>query len=398
MDFVPRITRAQKLDALSSLSNLAGYRAVIEAAHAFGRVFTGQITAAGKMPAAQVFIIGAGVAGLAAIGTAKSLGAVVKAFDTRPVVKEQIESMGGEYCPLNVTEDAEDASGYAKQASDTLLLAERALFAEILPTTDIVITTAAVPGKKAPVLITEEIVKTMRHGSIIVDLAAPTGGNCAYTKPGETVVAEGVTIIGDTDLTSRMAPQGSQLYSNNIINLLDMLVDKKSKTFRVDLDDEIVRAMCVCKDDKNLYPPPRISTSSAPKTAKKPTAAVKEEEKKEEEGYGKGTFIMFAGIAVFLVLMITFPYDFINQFMSFVLAVIVGFHVIWSVTPALHTPLMSVTNAISGIIAIGGMLCLSDITDWGVTSVLGGIATLIACINIFGGFFITYRMLSMFHD
>lgn len=398
MDFVPRITRAQKLDALSSLANLAGYRAVIESAHAFGRVFTGQITAAGKMPAAQVFIIGAGVAGLAAIGTAKSLGAIVKAFDVRNSVKEQIESMGGEFCPVQIDEDAEDASGYAKKASDRLLEAERALFAEHAPVSDIIITTASIPNQKAPVLLTTEIVKSMRPGSVIVDLAAPTGGNCELTKPGETIIAEGVTIIGNTDLTARMAPQGSSLYSNNIINLLDMLVDKKAKEFRVNLEDEIVRAMCVCKEGKNLFPPPKISVSAAPKTAKKPAAAVQAEKKEEEQGYGKGTFIMFAGIGVFLICMIWFPEDFIAQFMNFVLAVIVGFHVIWSVTPALHTPLMSVTNAISGIIAIGGMLCLGTVHEWDATTILGGVATLIASINIFGGFFITYRMLSMFHD
>lgn len=397
MDLVPRITRAQKLDALSSLSNLAGYRAVIEAAHAYGRVFTGQITAAGKLPPTTVFVIGAGVAGLAAIGTAKNLGAIVKAFDTRSSVADQIKSMGGEFLAVDINEDAEDASGYAKTISAAFIKAEMELFARTCPTVDIIITTAAIPGKKAPVLITEDMVASMKPGSVIVDLAAGTGGNCELTKPGETYSYKNVTIIGNTDLIARMAPQGSQLYSQNLINLLDMLVDKKEKAFRVNLEDEVVRAMTVCYNGE-ILPRHRIAVSSAPQ-AKKETAPIAAPKEKKEEGYSKRDFALLIALMAFLAFMIwTVPFDFISQFMDFVLAVIVGFHVVWSVTPALHTPLMSVTNAISGIIAVGGMLSITPILKVSVASVLGGIATFLACINIFGGFFITNRMLSMFHD
>lgn len=398
MDLVPRITRAQKLDALSSLSNLAGYRAVIEAAHAYGRVFTGQITAAGKLPPTTVFVIGAGVAGLAAIGTAKNLGAIVKAFDTRSSVADQIKSMGGEFLAVDINEDAEDASGYAKQISEAFIRAELELFARTCPTVDIIITTAAIPGKRAPVLITEEMVSSMKPGSVIVDLAAATGGNCAVTKPGETIVHNHVTIIGNTDLIARMAPQGSQLYSQNIINLLDMLVDKKEKVFKVRLEEEVVRAMTVCYNGEVL-PPHRIAVSAAPKGGKPAAIPVAQTKEKKETGYSKRDFALLIFLMAFLAFMIwTVPNSFIAQFMDFVLAVIVGFHVVWSVTPALHTPLMSVTNAISGIIAVGGMLSLRQINNVTVSSVLGGIATFLACINIFGGFFITNRMLAMFHD
>jgi len=404
MDLVPRITRAQKLDALSSLSNLAGYRAVIEAAHAYGRVFTGQITAAGKLPPTTVFVIGAGVAGLAAIGTAKNLGAIVKAFDTRASVADQIKSMGGEFLAVDIKEDAEDASGYAKQISEAFIKAELELFARTCPTVDIIITTAAIPGKKAPVLITEEMVSTMKPGSVIVDLAAATGGNCEVTKKGESYVYKNVTIIGNTDLIPRMAPQGSQLYSQNLINLLDMLVDKKEKKFRIDVEgEEVVRTMTVCLNGEKL-PPHRMATSSAPQ-GKKDTAPVTAPKEKKEEGYSTRDFVLLICLMAFLAFMIwTVSLDFIHQFMKFVLAVIVGFHVVWSVTPSLHTPLMSVTNAISGIIAVGGMLSLREVNDPGdnagivIASICGAIATFLACINIFGGFFITYRMLSMFHD
>jgi len=397
MDLVPRITRSQKLDALSSLSNLAGYRAVIEAAHAYGRVFTGQITAAGKLPPTTVFVIGAGVAGLAAIGTAKNLGAIVKAFDTRASVADQIKSMGGEFLAVDIKEDAEDASGYAKQISDAFIKAELELFARTCPTVDIIITTAAIPGKKAPVLITEEMVSTMKPGSVIVDLAAATGGNCEVTRKGESYVYKNVTIIGNTDLIPRMAPQGSQLYSQNLINLLDMLVDKKEKKFRINLEDEVIRAMTVCYNGEKL-PPHRIAVSSAPQ-GKKDTAPVTAPKEKKEEGYSTRDFALLIALMAFLAFMIwAVPYDFITQFMKFVLAVIVGFHVVWSVTPSLHTPLMSVTNAISGIIAVGGMLSLTRVDDPHIASICGAVATFLACINIFGGFFITYRMLAMFHE
>jgi len=402
MDLVPRITRAQKLDALSTTGNLAGYRAVIEAAHAYGRTFTGQITAAGKMPPTTVFVIGAGVAGLAAIGTAKSLGAIVKAFDTRASVADQIKSQGGEFLTVDIKEDAEDASGYAKKISDAFIKAEMELFASVAPTADIIITTAAIPNQRAPVLITEEMVSTMKPGSVIVDLSAPTGGNCEITHPGETYVYKNVTIIGNTDLATRMAPQGSLLYGQNMINLLDMLTDKKEKAFKIDLEkEEVIRAMTVCYNGERL-PPHRIAVSSAP-GGKKDTAPVTAPKEKKEEGYSTRDYALLIALMAFLAFMIwTVPEGFIKQFMNFVLAVIVGFHVVWSVTPSLHTPLMSVTNAISGIIAIGGMLSLRAFGDISKTTVgptiLGAFATFLACINIFGGFFITYRMLSMFHD
>jgi len=396
MDLVPRITRAQKLDALSTTGNLAGYRAVIEAAHAYGRTFTGQITAAGKMPPTTVFVVGAGVAGLAAIGTAKSLGAIVKAFDTRASVADQIKSQGGEFLTVEIKEDAEDASGYAKEISSAFLKAEHDLFAEVCPTADIIITTAAIPGKRAPLLIDEEMVASMKPGSVIVDLSAPTGGNCELTHPGETYVYKNITIIGNTDLATRMAPQGSLLYGQNMINLLDMLTDKKDKAFRINLDEEVIRAMTVCFNGEKL-PPHKIAVSSAPKAKK--DAVPEAPKEKKEEGYSTRDYGLLIALMAFLAFMIwAVPGGFIKQFMNFVLAVIVGFHVVWSVTPALHTPLMSVTNAISGIIAIGGMLSLHEVNDVTVASVLGGIATFLACINIYGGFFITYRMLSMFHD
>jgi len=353
------------------------------------------------MPPTTVFVIGAGVAGLAAIGTAKSLGAIVKAFDARASVADQIKSQGGEFLTVEVKEDAEDASGYAKKASDAFLKAELDLFAGIVPDVDIIISTAAIPNQKAPVLITEEMVRSMKPGSVIVDLAALTGGNCEVTHVGETYVYNNVTIIGNTDLATRMAPQGSLLYGQNMINLLDMLTVKNSdgsKAFRINLEEEVIRTMTVCIEGNKLEPH-RMATSAAPQ-GKKDAAPVTEAKEKKEEGYSTRDFGLLIALMIFLAFMIwTVPNGFIKQFMNFVLAVIVGFHVVWSVTPALHTPLMSVTNAISGIIAIGGMLSIDEIYHTPtVPSVLGGIATFLACINIFGGFFITYRMLSMFHD
>jgi NAD(P) transhydrogenase len=402
MDLVPRITRAQKIDALSALSNLAGYRSVIEASHAFGRVFTGQITAAGKLPPATVFIIGAGVAGLAAIGTAKNLGAVVKAFDTRRSVKEQIESMGGEFMPVDIDEDAEDANGYAKPISKEFIEAEMRLFDRTVPACDIVITTAAIPGRRAPILIKESMVNGMRPGSVVVDLAAGTGGNCELTRPGETIrTANGVTVIGNTDFVSRMGPQASQLYSTNMYTLInDMLLDKQGK-FTVNLADQVVQAMTCSKDNQVLYPPPKIAVSAAPPKKKGPAPPmVATVVVKKEEGYTYKTVAYLCCLMGFLIAMIWLvPSGFITHFMDFVLAIIVGYHVIWNVTPALHTPLMSVTNAISGIIVVGGMLCLTPFSlMFTPYAILGALATTLATINIAGGFFVTYRMLLMFHD
>ncbi|KAH3732514.1 pyridine nucleotide transhydrogenase [Pelomyxa schiedti] len=395
MDMVPRTSKAQKLDALSSLSNLAGYRAVIEASHSFGRLFTGQITAAGKMPPAVVFVIGAGVAGLAAIGTAKSLGAVVKAFDIRKSVKEQIESMGGEFLPVDIDEDAEGAGGYAKGPSPAFIKAEMELFARTCPGVDVIITTAAIPGKKAPIMITKPMVESMRPGSVIVDLAAGTGGNCELTVPGKTIVYNNVVIIGDTDLVSRMAAQASSLYSQNLRELLAMMGGDAAK-FNVDIRDDSIRQMTACKDGEMLFPPPPVQVSAA--GPKKPAPPVTKHEEKVEEGYTWVTAAVLASLGLLLSLMIFFvPYGFITHFMDFVLAIIVGYHVIWSVTPALHTPLMSETNAISGIIVVGGMLELAPFSQLSVSVVLGAIATSIATINIAGGFYVTYRMLQMFH-
>lgn len=396
MDMVPRTSKAQKLDALSSLSNLAGYRAVIEASHLFGRLFTGQITAAGKMPPANVFIIGAGVAGLAAIGTAKSLGAVVKAFDTRKSVKEQIESMGGEFVPVPIEEDTEDASGYAKGPSPAYIKAEMELFARTVVDMDVVITTAAIPNRKAPVLITADMVKTMKPGSVIVDLAASTGGNCEVTEPGKTVVVNNVFIVGDTDLVARMAAQGSQLFAQNIRELIYML-GGDAKNFEIEMKEEAIRQMTLCKDGELLYPPPKISVSAAPVKKVAPPKPVVSAEKKEETGHKTQTIALGTIAAVLLFMIFFVPYGFITHFMDFVLAVIVGYHVIWSVVPALHTPLMAETNAISGIIVVGGMLELSPFALWDWAAALGCFATSIATINIAGGFYVTYRMLEMFH-
>lgn len=326
MDMVPRTSKAQKLDALSSLSNLAGYRAVIEASHLFGRLFTGQITAAGKMPPAVVFIIGAGVAGLAAIGTAKSLGAVVKAFDIRKSVKEQIESMGGEFLPVPIDEDAEDASGYAKGPSPAFIKAEMELFARTCPQVDVIITTAAIPGKKAPIFITKDMVDSMRPGSIIVDLAAATGGNCELTQSGKTIVYNNVFIVGDTDLVARMAAQASSLYSQNIRELLAMMgANGEAKNYLVDIKDESIRQMTVCRDGELLYPPPAIAVSAGGAAKKKPAPPQAKKEEKKEGGYDMSTVVVLVSLGLLLSLMIFFvPYGFITHFMDFVLAIIVG--------------------------------------------------------------------------
>eukprot|EP00727_Mastigamoeba_balamuthi_P007822 m51a1_g3660 putative pyridine nucleotide transhydrogenase (1073) ;mRNA; r:230263-234441 len=405
MDLVPRITRAQKLDALSSLSNLTGYRAVVEASNAFGRVFTGQITAAGKLPPATVLVIGAGVAGLSAIGTAKNLGAIVKGFDTRKSVREQVESMGGEFVPVPIDEDAEDANGYAKPISPAFVEAELGLFRSLAPTMDIIITTAAIPNRRAPLLLLRDMVESMRPGSVVVDLAAATGGNCELTRPGETYRhSNGVTIVGNTDLVAKMAPQASTLYSQNLVNLLDMLVTK-DRQLLVDPADEVVRQLVVCHKGALMFPAPKMAVSAAPRAQKRPAAPVPpkaaggDEKKKPEAGspYRKLVYVAVL-VAMLAGLVFAVPGAFVSHFLLFVLSIFVGYHVIWNVTPALHTPLMSVTNAISGIITVGGMLLLDGVTVWTPTTILGGVATLLAMINICGGFCITHRMLQMFHD
>ncbi len=394
MDSVPRISRAQKMDALSSMANIAGYRAVVEAAQHFGRFFTGQITAAGKVPPAKVLVIGAGVAGLAAIGAAKSMGAIVRAFDTRPEVKEQVESMDAEFLMLDFEED-EDGSGeggYAKVMSEEFIKAEMALFAEQAKDVDIIITTALIPGKPAPKLITADMVASMKDGSVVVDLAAEQGGNCELTEADKIVDAHGVTIIGYTDLPSRLAAQSSQLYATNLRHLLTDLTPEKDGKIVVDMDDEVIRGATVCKDGETTWPPPAPKLSAAPpKAAPEPPPVQKEPEEPSVAGPIIGMII--GGLAL-LGLGAVAPPSFMQHFTVFVLACFVGYMVIWNVTPALHTPLMSVTNAISSIIIIGALLQISapdKLIMWIAIATVG-----ITAVNIAGGFAVTRRMLEMF--
>ena len=394
MDSVPRISRAQKMDALSSMANIAGYRAVVEAAQHFGRFFTGQITAAGKVPPAKVLVIGAGVAGLAAIGAAKSMGAIVRSFDTRPEVKEQVESMDAEFLMLDF-EDDEDGSGeggYAKVMSDEFIKAEMALFAEQAKDVDIIITTALIPGKPAPRLITAEMVESMKDGSVIVDLAAEQGGNCELTEPDKVVVKHGVTLIGYTDLPSRLAAQSSQLYATNLRHLLTDMTPEKDGNAIVDMDDEVIRGATVCKEGETTWPPPPPKLSAAPPKAEPaPAPVATEPEKPSVLGPVIG---MVAGGLALLGLGAVAPESFMAHFTVFVLACFVGYMVIWNVTPALHTPLMSVTNAISSIIIIGALLQISSadkVIMWIAVATVG-----ITAVNIAGGFAVTRRMLEMF--
>jgi len=404
MDQVPRISRAQKLDALSSMANIAGYRAVIEAAGLFGRFFTGQMTAAGKVPPAKVLVIGAGVAGLAAIGAARGLGAIVRAFDTRPAVKEQVQSMGADFLELDFQEEGAGQGGYAKVMSKEFIAAEMALFAEQARDVDIIITTALIPGKPAPCLITEEMVESMQPGSVIVDLAAETGGNCALTKPGEVAREHGVAIVGYTDLPSRLAPTASQLYGNNLCHLLSDMGGAEG--WRIDLDDEVTRGVLVLQDGELMWPPPKPKVAPGPKAVHKPApsksaappaAASAEAPRKGASVHGLRTalFLVIAAAALIGLGMVA-PKELLSHVTVFVLACFVGWQVIWNVTPSLHTPLMSVTNAISGIILIGGMLEISGKVTSPVT-ILGAAAVLLATINISGGFLVTQRMLRMFH-
>ncbi len=393
MDSVPRISRAQKMDALSSMANIAGYRAVIEAAQHFGRFFTGQITAAGKVPPAKIMVIGAGVAGLAAIGAAKSMGAIVRAFDTRPEVKEQVESMDAEFLMLDFEdEDGSGEGGYAKVMSDEFIKAEMALFAEQAKDVDIIITTALIPGKPAPRLITAEMVESMKDGSVIVDLAAEQGGNCELTEPDAVVVRNGVSIIGYTDLPSRLAAQSSQLYATNLRHLLTDMTPEKDGNLALDLEDEVVRGATVCTGGETLWPPPPPKISAAAPVKAEPAPAPVVEEKKPSLA---GPIMMAAigGLAL-LGLGAVAPPSFMAHFTVFVLACFVGYMVIWNVTSALHTPLMSVTNAISSIIVIGALLQISS--DVPLIKWIAVGTVLITSVNIFGGFAVTRRMLEMF--
>jgi NAD(P) transhydrogenase subunit alpha len=393
MDMIPRISRAQKMDALSSMANIAGYRAVVEAAQHFGRFFTGQITAAGKVPPAKVMVIGAGVAGLAAIGAAKSMGAIVRAFDTRPEVKEQIESMDAEFLELDFEEEGSGTGGYAKVMSKEFIAAEMALFREQAKEVDIIITTALIPGKPAPELILEDMVETLKDGSVIVDLAAEQGGNCKLSEAGKVVKVHGVSIIGYTDLPSRLAATSSQLYGTNLRHLLTDMCKEKDGNVKIDFDDEVVRGATAVKEGEITFPPPAPKLSAAP--AKPAEPAKPPEAPKEEKPSWVGPVVTFGiGALSLLGLGSVAPASFMAHFTVFVLACFVGYMVIWNVTAALHTPLMSVTNAISSIIIVGAILQISS----GENLLMGvaAFATLITAINIVGGFAVTRRMLNMF--
>ncbi len=414
MDSVPRISRAQKLDALSSMANIAGYRAVIEAAHHFGRFFTGQITAAGKVPPAKVFVIGAGVAGLAALGAAVGLGAIVRSNDTRPEVADQVKSMGAEFVPVDYQEEGTGVGGYAKVMSEGFQKAQRDVFAKQAKEVDIIITTALIPGKPAPKLITTEMVQSMKPGSVIVDLAAEQGGNCELTEHGKVVVKHGVTIIGYSDLPSRLARQSSTLYATNLFRLTEDLLKtnsvKPDGPIDMNMEDEVVRGTTVIKQGDVTWPPPPPKISAAPAAA--PKAAAPVPAAKKGHGHGGASEPMPAGrLAVTFVLAAALfgfigfgaPTTFLAHFTVFVLACFVGYMVVWNVTPALHTPLMSVTNAISSIIAIGALVQvappLEGVAEGRMSGLILGLAVLalaLTAINMFGGFAVTQRMLAMF--
>ena len=396
MDCVPRLSRSQKMDALSSMANIGGYRAVVEAATQFGRFFTGQVTAAGKVPPAKVLVIGAGVAGLAAIGAAKSMGAIVRAFDTRLEAKEQVESLGGEFLVLEFEEDGSGDGGYAKTMSKEFIDAEMAMFAEQAKEVDIIITTALIPGKPAPELITKDMVESMKSGSVIVDLAAEQGGNCKLSKADKIVTYKGVKIIGYTDLPSRLATQSSQLYSTNLRHMLTDLTPEKDGQLVFDMEDDVTRCSTVAYEGEVVWPsePPKLS--AAPQAAPKPAPVVDPEPELSTAQKAKMTFgAMAAGLLALLGVGSVAPPEFMSHFTVFVLSCFIGYQVIWSVTPALHTPLMSVTNAISGIIVVGALLQISSTSR--LVVFLAFIAVLIASINIAGGFLVTQRMLKMFN-
>ena len=415
IDALPRqISRAQKMDALSSMAGISGYRAVIEAANAFGRFFNGQITAAGKIPPAKVFIAGAGVAGLAAIGTAANLGAIVRANDTRAEVADQVVSLGGEFVKVDFEEEGAGGGGYAKVMSEGFQQAQREMYAQQAMDADIIITTALIPGKPAPKLITAEMVKSMKPGSVIVDMAAEQGGNCELTEPGQAVVRHGVTIVGYTDLVSRMARQSSTLYANNLLRLTEELCKnpegRKDGVIHVNMDDDAIRGLTVIKDGSVTWPPPPLKLPAPPPA--KPATAVTAP---KAHGHGAGSpmsgqslaLVFGIGALLFGVVGLYAPASFLAHFTVFVLACFIGYMVVWNVTPALHTPLMSVTNAISSIIAIGALV---QVAPPFAPTVAGGaaerpgvlilgmavFALTLTAINMFGGFAVTRRMLAMF--
>ena len=406
IDALPRqLSRAQKMDALTSMAGISGYRAVIEAANAFGRFFNGQITAAGKVPPAKVFIAGAGVAGLAAIGTASNLGAIVRANDTRAEVADQVVSLGGEFVKVDYEEEGAGGGGYAKVMSEGFLAAQRAMYAQQAKEVDIIITTALIPGKPAPRLITAEMVRSMKPGSVIVDMAAEQGGNCELTVPGEAVVRHGVTIVGYTDLVSRLATQSSTLYSNNLFRLTEELCKTKDGVVNVNMEDDAIRGLTVIKDGSITWPAPPLQLPAPKPKAAAATAAPK------AHGHGPGApmsarslaTVFGVGALAFLLVGLYAPASFLSHFTVFVLACFIGYMVVWNVTPSLHTPLMSVSNAISSIIAIGALVQVAPPLSGGVTdrpnAVILGLAVLalaLTAVNMFGGFAVTRRMLAMF--
>ncbi len=408
IDCLPRtLSRAQKMDALTSTAGVSGYRAVIEAANAFGRYFNGQITAAGKVPPAKVFIAGAGVAGLAAIGTAANLGAIVRANDTRAEVADQVKSLGGEFVKVDYEEDGAGGGGYAKVMSEGFQAAQRQMYATQAKDVDIIITTALIPGKPAPKLITAEMVQSMKPGSVIVDMAAEQGGNCELTVPGQAVVRHGVTIVGYTDLPSRLAKQSSTLYANNLLRLVEELCKAKDGVAVVNMDDEAIRGLTVTKDGAITWPAPPLK---APAIAAPKVAAVPVAEKKSSHGHGPGAPMPAKKLAIlFVVAALVFwfigsyaPAAFLGHLTVFVLACFIGYMVVWNVTPALHTPLMSVTHAISSIIAVGALVQIAP-PEAGVNGRPDGLilwlafaAIVLTAVNMFGGFAVTRRMLAMF--
>jgi NAD(P) transhydrogenase subunit alpha len=407
IDALPRtLSRAQKMDALTSMAGVSGYRAVVEAANAFGRFFNGQITAAGKVPPAKVFIAGAGVAGLAAIGAAASLGAIVRANDTRAEVADQVVSLGGEFVKVDYEEEGSGGGGYAKVMSEGFQAAQREMYARQAKECDIIITTALIPGKPAPRLITAEMVQSMKPGSVIVDMAAEQGGNCELTEPGKAVVKHGVTIVGYTDLASRMARQSSTLYGTNLFRLTEELCKTKDGVINVNMEDDAIRGLTVIKNGEITWPAPPLP-AAAPKPAAKSVAAV---EKKSAHGHGssgplpaKTLAIVFGlGALAFWAIGTYAPAAFLGHFTVFVLACFIGYMVVWNVTPALHTPLMSVTNAISSIIVIGALVQIlppeagTNGRPDGLIQWMAFVGIVLTAINMFGGFAVTRRMLDMF--
>ncbi len=411
IDALPRqLSRAQKMDALTSMAGISGYRAVIEAANAFGRFFNGQITAAGKIPPAKVFIAGAGVAGLAAIGTAANLGAIVRANDTRAEVADQVVSLGGEFVKVDYEEEGSGGGGYAKVMSEGFLAAQRAMYAQQAKDADIIITTALIPGKPAPRLITAEMVMSMKPGSVIVDMAAEQGGNCELTVPGEAVVRHGVTIVGYTDLVSRLAKQSSTLYSNNLLRLTEELCKTKDGVINVNMDDDAIRGLTVVKDGNITWPAPPLKQPAPPPKPAAAAAAAPAAKKGHGHGApsepmsGQALATVFGiGAVLFALVGLYAPASFLSHFTVFVLACFIGYMVVWNVTPSLHTPLMSVTNAISSIIAIGALVQVAPPLTGGVAdrpnALILGLAVFalaLTAVNMFGGFAVTRRMLAMF--